>query len=45
MCQQLRITEETLQTTFHTVVDELFADGIRWGRVVALIAFAGMFYN
>ena len=41
MCDQLHITPQTAQSTFATIVDELFADGVRWGRVVALVAFGG----
>ena len=41
MCQQLHITPHNAQITFITIVNELFSDGIKWGRVVALLAFSG----
>jgi len=41
MCHQLHITPNNAQATFVTIVNELFSDGIKWGRVVALFAFAG----
>ena len=41
MCQQLHITPNNAQATYVTIVNELFSDGIKWGRVVALFAFAG----
>lgn len=41
MCGQLHITPNNAQTTFVTIVNELFSDGIKWGRVVALFAFGG----
>ena len=41
MCNQLHITPNTAQQTFVAIVNELFSDGVRWGRVVALYAFAG----
>jgi len=41
MCDQLHITPYNAQTQFVTIVNELFSDGIRWGRIVALFAFAG----
>ena len=41
MCQQLHITPNNAQATFVTIINELFSDGIKWGRVVALFAFAG----
>jgi hypothetical protein len=41
MCRQLHVTPNNAHSTYDTVVGELFSDGISWGRVVALIAFAG----
>jgi Apoptosis regulator proteins, Bcl-2 family len=41
MCQQLHITPNNAQATFFTIINELFSDGIRWGRVVALFSFSG----
>jgi hypothetical protein len=41
MCSQLHITPTTAYPTFIAVVNELFSDGIKWGRVVALHAFGG----
>lgn len=43
MCQQLQITGATARSTFATILDELFLGGIRWGRIVALISFAGSY--
>ena len=41
MTNQLYITPETIYTTFRTVGEEIFSDGVNWGRVVALYSFAG----
>lgn len=41
MTDVLHLTPSTAHGTFLTVVNELFSDGIRWGRIVALIAFGG----
>lgn len=41
MVESLQITPNSLFPTFMGVTDELFADGIRWGRIVGLYAFAG----
>ncbi|XP_065837752.1 bcl-2-like protein 1 [Oscarella lobularis] len=41
MCDKLQITKTTVYATFVGVVRELFDTGINWGRIVALIAFAG----
>jgi len=41
MCNQLHITPNNAQATFVTIVNELFSDGIKWGRIVALFAFSG----
>ena len=41
MTDQLHLTPNTAYSTFTAIVNELFSDGIRWGRIVALIAFGG----
>lgn len=41
MCDTLQVTLSTAYPTFFGVADELFAQGITWGRVVALFAFGG----
>jgi len=41
MVDQLSITADMAYPTFMAVAQELFIDGINWGRVVALIAFGG----
>ncbi|XP_046342219.1 bcl-2-like protein 2 [Haliotis cracherodii] len=41
MGNQLHITPTTAYPTFHAIVNELFADGVNWGRVVALFTFGG----
>lgn len=41
MCNQLEITRANCQPTFVAIVGELFSDGIKWGRIVALFAFGG----
>lgn len=41
MCNQLHITPANAQATFVTIVNQLFSDGVRWGRIVALFAFTG----
>ena len=41
MCNQLHITPSTAYPTFIAIVNELYSDGIKWGRVVALFAFGG----
>lgn len=41
MTDQLHLTPNTARGTFTTIVNELFSDGIRWGRIVALVAFGG----
>ena len=41
MIDQLYITPETIYTTFRTVAEEIFIDGVNWGRVVALFCFSG----
>lgn len=41
MVNQLHITPNTAYSTFHQVVQELFIDGVNWGRIVALFGFGG----
>lgn len=41
MVSQLNITPDMAYPTFLAVAQELFIDGINWGRVVALITFGG----
>ena len=41
MCNQLHITPNNAQPTFVAIVNELFSDGIKWGRIVALFSFGG----
>lgn len=43
MVTSLHITPDTAQSTFSTVTNEMFSNGINWGRVVALIGFGGAF--
>lgn len=41
MCNQLHITPNTAYPTFTAIVNELFSDGVKWGRIVALFSFGG----
>src|SRR6218665_399090 len=41
MCKQLDIRPNNAEETFMTTVSELFRDGVKWGRIVALFAFSG----
>lgn len=41
MCKQLDIRPNNAEQTFITTVSELFRDGVKWGRIVALFAFSG----
>lgn len=41
MVEQLNISADLAYPTFNAVAQELFIDGINWGRIVALIAFGG----
>lgn len=43
MINQLQITPDTAYQTFRTIVNEIFTDGVNWGRVVALFGFSGKF--
>ncbi|XP_063404985.1 bcl-2 homologous antagonist/killer-like [Mytilus trossulus] len=40
MIQQLRITQDTAYDVFARVAKKIFAEGINWGRVAALLCFA-----
>ncbi|XP_038151801.1 bcl-2-like protein 1 [Cyprinodon tularosa] len=42
LSMQLDITPDTAYHSFKAVLDELFKDGINWGRVVGLFAFGGV---
>lgn len=42
MANQLNVTPHTAYATFRGIVNELFSDGINWGRIVALFAFGGI---
>ncbi|XP_017286024.1 bcl-2-like protein 1 [Kryptolebias marmoratus] len=39
---QLDISPDTVYHSFKSVLDELFKDGVNWGRVVGLFAFGGV---
>lgn len=39
--KQLHITPATAYQSFENVMDEVFRDGVNWGRVVGLFAFGG----
>ncbi|XP_064884088.1 bcl-2-like protein 1 isoform X1 [Oncorhynchus nerka] len=41
LCSQLHITPATAYHSFESVMDEVFRDGVNWGRVVGLFAFGG----
>lgn len=41
LCHKLNITRATVYQTFFEIASEVFADGINWGRIVALYAFGG----
>lgn len=41
MVAQLSINVDTIYPTFKQIVEQLFVDGINWGRIVALFAFGG----
>ena len=41
MADQIHITPNTAHNTFTAIVNELFSDGIKWGRIVALFSFGG----
>ena len=41
MVAELSINPDTIYPTFKQIVEQLFVDGINWGRIVALFAFGG----
>lgn len=41
MVAQLSINVDTIYPTFKQIVEQLFVDGVNWGRIVALFAFGG----
>lgn len=41
MCEKLDINESSAERTFQQVADEIFSNGINWGRIVVLYTFAG----
>ncbi|CAG5984021.1 unnamed protein product [Menidia menidia] len=42
LSMQLDITPDTAYHSFKSVLDEVFKDGVNWGRVVGLFAFGGV---
>lgn len=41
MSRQLYLTSSTAQGRFADVIDELFRDGVNWGRIIAFFEFGG----
>uniref|UniRef100_UPI0037E95DD7 bcl-2-like protein 1 n=1 Tax=Semicossyphus pulcher TaxID=241346 RepID=UPI0037E95DD7 len=41
LSSQLDITPDTAYHSFKSVMDEMFKDGVNWGRIVGLFAFGG----
>lgn len=41
LCHKLNISRNTAYKTFEEIASEVFADGVNWGRIVALYAFGG----
>ncbi|CAL8319779.1 unnamed protein product [Arctogadus glacialis] len=41
MSHQLYLTSTTAQRRFREVIDELFRDGVNWGRIIAFFEFGG----
>lgn len=41
MSKQLQLTSITAQQRFTAVIDELFRDGVNWGRIIAFFEFGG----
>ncbi|KAM9322046.1 apoptosis regulator Bcl-2 [Pholidichthys leucotaenia] len=41
MSRQLQLTSTTAQRRFAEVIDELFRDGVNWGRIIAFFEFGG----
>lgn len=42
LSSQLDVTRDTAYQSFKSVMDEVFKDGVNWGRVVGLFAFGGV---
>lgn len=42
LSSQLEITPDTAYHSFKSVMDEVFKDGVNWGRIVGLFAFGGV---
>ncbi|XP_029007025.1 bcl-2-like protein 1 [Betta splendens] len=42
LSSQLDVTLDTAYHSFKSVMDELFKDGVNWGRIVGLFAFGGV---
>lgn len=42
LSSQLDITADTAYHSFKSVMDEVFKDGVNWGRIVGLFAFGGV---
>lgn len=41
MCHQLEITADSAHSKFVQIADEVFREGINWGRIVAVFTFGG----
>ena len=41
MCHRLEVTPESARSKFVQVADEVFREGVNWGRIVALFTFGG----
>ncbi|KAJ8006255.1 hypothetical protein DPEC_G00126400 [Dallia pectoralis] len=41
LSSQLHLTPATAYQSFESVMDEVFRDGVNWGRIVCLFAFGG----
>ncbi|XP_072308049.1 bcl-2-like protein 1 [Eucyclogobius newberryi] len=42
LSSQLHITPDTAYNSFKNVMDEVFKDGVNWGRIVGLFVFGGV---
>ncbi|KAM9860244.1 bcl-2-like protein 1 [Aulostomus maculatus] len=42
LSSQIDITPDTAYQSFKTVIDEVFKDGVNWGRIVGLFTFGGV---
>ncbi|XP_068747659.1 induced myeloid leukemia cell differentiation protein Mcl-1 homolog [Montipora capricornis] len=40
MCERLETNASKAEVAFRNVVDEVFSDGVNWGRIVAVVCFA-----